>query len=71
MRGLTVKQKRLLDKWYEENKSRIVGGLVFDLGKCDLFPCELLEQLEEIHNTEVLYQEVNFYIQDKFGNEGR
>lgn len=71
MRGLTVKQKKLLDRWYEENKSRITGGLVFDLGYCDLFPCELLERLEEIHNTEVLYQEINRYIQDKFRNEGR
>lgn len=69
MRGLTVKQKKLLDKWYQENKSRIIGGLVFDLGKCDLFSGELFEELEEIHNTEVLYQEINRYIQVKVLDE--
>lgn len=69
MRGLTVKQKKLLDKWYDDNKSDIAGGMVFDLAKCDLFPYELLEQLEEINDTEVLYRAINAYIRDKFSKD--
>jgi len=69
MRGLTVKQKRLLDAWYEENKKDVWVG--FDLGRCDNFPLSLLRQLEQINDSEILYPEINRYLQDKAMNEGR
>jgi len=66
MRNLTKKQKNLLDIWYEKNKKDIeIGRAFFDLGKCDLFPYELLQELEQIHDTEILYQNINNYISDK------
>jgi len=65
MRGLTAKQKKLLDKWYKENKSKTHIGILFDLGKCEAFSLELLERLEEINDTEILYQAINSYIADK------
>jgi len=65
MRTLTAKQKKLLDKWYEENKSKTYIGYFFDLEKCEAFSLELLEKLEEINDTEILYQAINSYIGDK------
>ena len=69
MRRLTAKQKKLLDKWYEENKNKTHIGYFFDLGKCEVFSLELLQKLEEINDTEILYQEINRYIGDKVINE--
>jgi len=65
MRGLTAKQKKLLDKWYEENKSKTRIGYFFDLGRCEAFSLGLLEKLEEINDSEILYQAINRYISDK------
>ena len=68
MRSLTKKQKQVLDKWYDENKDKIQIGIAhFDMDKCDLFSIELFEELEGIHDTEILAQEINRYIQEKAG----
>lgn len=69
MRKLTIRQKKLLDKWYEENKNKPSMTCFFDLERCEAFSLELLEKLEKINNTEILYQEINRYIGDKIMNE--
>ena len=65
MRELTIRQKKLLDKWYEENKNETGVTCFFDLQQCEAFPLELMEKLEKINDTEILYQEINRYIGDK------
>lgn len=64
-RSLNKKQKKLLDKWFEQNKDKTHIGTFFDLGKCDLFSYDLLKQLEQINDFEILYQATNRYIGDK------
>jgi len=66
MRKLTIRQKKLLDEWYEENKNKPSMTHFFDMG----INVELLEKLEEINNTEILYQEINRYMGDKI-TDGR
>jgi len=66
MRGLTAKQKKLLDEWYNKNKDKIQQGRVFfKWDKCKYFSLELYEQLEQINDTEILSQSINNYIQEK------
>jgi len=66
MRRLNMKQKKLLDLWYEKNKEAIeIGRMHFDLGKCDLFNYEFYEGLQKINDFETIYQEINNYIQEK------
>ena len=66
MRNLTTEQKKLLNQWYEKNKEEIQAGICFfQIDKCDLFPYELLEKLEQINDTEVLVQNINNYISEK------
>jgi len=65
MRRLTVKQKKLLDKWYEQNNIKDEPGIAVCNVVQDLLPDELWDELQEVNNTEVLYQEVNCYITDK------
>lgn len=55
MRQLTVKQKKLLDKVYTETK----------IDNWDNLPIEIINQLESINNTEILWSEVNRYLGDK------
>lgn len=69
MRRLTIRQKKLLNKWYEENKNKPDMTCFFDLEKCEKFSLELLEKLEAINNSEILYQEINSYIIDKIMEE--
>ena len=57
MRQLTVKQKKLLDTVYRESK----GGIT----SVEELPIEIWDRLEEINDTEILYQEVNRYLYDK------
>jgi len=62
MRQLTKKQKNLLDKWLQEN-SPLPGLAVCDVVR-DYLPNELWEELQKINDTEILYQNVNNYIND-------
>lgn len=57
MRQLTVNQKKLLNKAMEENPN---AQTVEDL------PNEVWEQLEEMNDTEILWQEVNRYLTDAY-----
>lgn len=61
MRALTKKQKNFLDKWYNTHKKEI--GLFTDI--YDLMTLEEIKQLEEMNDTEVLFQNINTYIKDK------
>ena len=68
MRVLMVRQKKLLDKWFEEHKDRLKqkGGILwFDIADTEYFSYDLFEELQEINNTEILCQEINRYISDK------
>ena len=56
MRQLTNTQKRVLDKFMDQN----TGVSCWD----DL-PQEIINELERINDTEILWQEVNRYMSDK------
>jgi hypothetical protein len=56
MRQLTSKQKKLLDKVMAENK---------EINDWDGLPVEVIEELERINDTEILWSETNRYISDK------
>ena len=56
MRQLTVSQKKLLNRIMAENK---------EISSVDDLSTEIWDRLEAINDTEILYQEVNRYIQDK------
>lgn len=55
MRKLTVKQKKIL------NQQAALGNLSWDE-----LPVEVIEQLEAINDTEILWQEVNRYLNDAY-----
>ena len=73
MRQLTKKQKDILDKWVDSQTSTkdevFMTGYTFKGGKYNLdindLPPEIYAKLEEINDTEILWQEVNRYIGDK------
>ena len=67
MRNLYVKQKKLLDVWYENNKN-LPGLGVFSLETCKEFSYEFLEELRKIHDTEIICSCINWYISDKAMN---
>lgn len=70
MRELTVKQKKLLDNWYNEQKAKgKVFGFSWDVGEDDDFSSELYEEIDNINPCEIFYQNVNHYIQDKVTEE--
>ena len=61
MRDLTRKQKNILSKWYEENKATL-NSYCFD--KINELPDKVYEELEKIHDTEILDQNINAYLED-------
>jgi len=56
MRVLTKKQKKILDEWVENDSS---------LHFADKLSLEQWDILENINDTEILWQEVNRYLLDK------
>jgi len=54
MRQLTVKQKKLLNT------------MPMDCQNVDSLPIGVWEKLEEINDTEILWQEVNRYLTDRY-----
>ena len=60
MRELTVKQKRLLLTWANENPDLMQKYT--DL--VNKMPHELWEKIEAINDTEILYQNVNSYLDE-------
>ena len=72
MRQLTVKQKKRIDKWIDQEKN-IVDGVIahppfknrgYNLDVEDM-PSEIFDELVRMNDTEILYQEVNRYVMDK------
>lgn len=70
MRQLTAKQKKLLDNWIESQKDNSdladapFTNNRYSLGVDDL-PIDIYEKLENINDTEILYQEVDRYVYDQ------
>ena len=71
-RHLLQRQKKLIDSWIESQVNnemdRMMSGNIFKTGgglSIDDLPSEIWDKLEEINDTEILYQEVNRYIEDK------
>ncbi len=65
MRALTAKQKKLLDVWYVEKDIQNEPGIAVRDVVQELLPDDLWEELQAINDTEVLYQNVNNYINEK------
>lgn len=63
MRQLTTKQKTLIDEAYTASGNKISSA--------DELSQKLWEELERLNDTEILYQEVNRYLGDKFFESGR
>jgi len=59
MRDLTAKQKAILKEWFENNYH---GGYKFDLA--DKIDAETYQKIENLNPTEVLYQNINHYLED-------
>jgi len=55
MRKLTKSQKKILDQ------QAALGNLSWDE-----LPIEIIKSIEAINNTEILYQEVNRYLNDTY-----
>lgn len=72
-RKLLPAQKRLIDSFIKENTNtptqRMLQGSVFSQNRdyldTDDLPSATYHKLEEINNSEVLYQEVDRYMNDK------
>jgi len=68
MRDLTAKQKKLLKKWFKEaeptREGKILLGSVNHLRSVEDLSTEQYEELENINDTEVLYQNVNAFLHD-------
>lgn len=66
MRTLTVSQKKLLDKWYNEQVARgKTFGYFWDVGRDDDFGGGLYEEIDSLNPCEIFYQNVNNYITSK------
>lgn len=57
MRQLTAKQKKLLKETLDNDKE----GKIYDV---DSLPYGIWQRLEELNDTEILWQEANRYIGD-------
>ena len=75
MRELTKKQKTLLSKWYKEHCGetndfhKVMGNNDNVLLSTDDLSVEQLEVLEEINDTEILYQNINRFLGDLWAKE--
>jgi len=66
MRSLTKEQKKLLDRWYGEQKAKgKTFGLWWDVSKDEDFSGDLYEEIDNLNPCEIFYQNVNHYIQEK------
>jgi len=63
MRELTIDQKNLLDKWCQEH-SEIAGNIWFSISDCEEFTTDFYDELEALNDTEILYQNIESYVQD-------
>jgi hypothetical protein len=71
MRSLTSKQKKLLDKWYKEQKENgRVLGFWWDVTEDIHFSGDLFQQIDDINPCELIYQNINNYIYQKVSTDG-
>lgn len=63
MRALTVKQRGVLTKWYDENIDEI--HYIFEG-----LPDTLYKELKSINDFETLVQDAERYIEDRLADEG-
>lgn len=65
-----MKQKKLLDNWYKEQKAQgREFGLAWQVDNDENFSGELYEKIDSINPCEIFHQNVNRYIQDKSNKE--
>lgn len=68
MRELTAKQKKLLIEWYKAREptreEKVIFGKMNPLFEVKDLTYEEWETLQEINDTEVLYQNVNSFLSD-------
>ena len=61
MRNLTRQQKKILDQWYNGEKTKGKSfGLWWDVRTDNDFSYELYEKLNDLNPCEIFYQNVNF-----------
>lgn len=60
MRGLTKKQKEILQNWFKEHKDAV--GLFFRIEDCEDF--DILDDLREINDFEGIVTHINNYLSD-------
>jgi len=78
MRDLTKKQIKLIDEWLEEynEKTYSLSQIEFSVNTrtrtyakqsvdMDKFPLDLFKRLEEINDTEILWNTIDLYIQEQ------
>lgn len=61
MRTLTGEQKKLARKWFNSNYPEKTGYCKFDL--VDKMDGDIYEKIENIHPTEIHYQNMNNYLE--------
>jgi len=65
MRTLNSKQKRLLDIWINDQKSKGKEfGYFWDVSKDDNFSGEMYDLIDSLNPCEIFYQNVNNYVQE-------
>lgn len=74
MRELTKEQKKLLTKWFKETKPTEKEKLFGirnqnELNSFEDLSLEQIEQLTKINDTEVLFQNVNYFLNELKQNE--
>lgn len=70
MRTLTSKQKKILNKWYKEQKDNgRVLGFWWDVTEDVNFSGDLFQQIDDINPCELIYQNINNYIYQKVSTD--
>lgn len=67
MRTLTTQQKAQLKAWFKTNYPHKTGHYKFDLA--DKIDSETYERIENLHPTEVHYQNVNNFLEELVNNK--
>lgn len=67
MRNLTYQQKKLLKEWFNKNYPTNTGHYKFDLA--DKIDPETYEKIENLHPTEIHYQNVNHFLEELVENK--
>ena len=66
MRTLSFKQKKLLREWFDKNYD---GGSKFEMAQ--KIDNETYAEIEDLHPTEIHYQNVNHYLEELVNNKNK